>query len=104
MRFDFSDHIVLVLVQYLLPLSLELAFLCFNRLDADLTQLGKWRMLYYMPAAVAVCLFVLCVRAVFFTALFFHTPAECIVGLALSLAVVYVFVMNVPMSRRHMLS
>lgn len=103
MRFDYSDHIVLLIVQYLLPLCLEVAFLQFNRLDSGLSSLhskiGTWKWLYYLPLAAIAILGLVCLKIIFFTTLFFHTPMENLVAWTISCAFVVLFASKASLSR-----
>lgn len=83
--FDFSDHIVLLIVQYVFIMVLELAFIA-HKLSLSNIHGSKWVYgLYYISLAAVATILMLSFRGIFFTALFFHTPAENIVALILAL-------------------
>ena len=77
-NFDFSDHIVLYVANYLVPAALEAAYAYTSLLTAG----GSLPWLRYAPVAAASLLMAtLTLRGVLFTCMFFHTPLESIVGL-----------------------
>ena len=79
--FDYSDHIVLYLAQYAIPVAIEVAYVhsrChFNRLR----MLTK----YFLTALAALMLLGVVVRGVLLTSMFFHTGAESVTALAVVL-------------------
>ena len=112
MSFDYSDHIVLGLVQYFLPALLETGYVLscrlpnffaanhFNRSrsvsasqgDGKTVEVergsGMWG-LYGLSLVVAAVQIVLVWRSVVFTCLFFHTAAENFVALAIGSILVF---------------
>ena len=79
-QFDFSDHIVLYVVNYLAPAAIEVAY-AHTALAA--TGGGTW--LRYSPAVGAACILsLITLRGLLFTCMFFHSPLESAVGLAVA--------------------
>jgi hypothetical protein len=86
LKFDYSDHVVLFVAQYIFPSILELLYLAFYD---ELSTVGyalsmaPWllRLTMLVPAAIIV----LSLRAMMFTMLFFHTPMENILALMICL-------------------
>ena len=68
-HFDYSDHIVLYLAQYGVPLSIELAYVY------SITNHNRYHMLlrYFLTVMVSVVLLGVCIRGVLLTSMFFHT-------------------------------
>lgn len=76
-QFDFSDHIVLYVANYLAPAAIEVAY-AHTALSA--TGGGTW--LRYSPAVGAACILsLITLRGMLFTCMFFHSPLESAVGL-----------------------
>lgn len=79
--FDYSDHIVLYLAQYAVPVAMELAYVyarChFNRSRV----LAK----YFLTVVAALVLLGVVVRGVLLTSMFFHTGTESFTALAVVL-------------------
>eukprot|EP01034_Spumella_vulgaris_P027840 gene27840-34621_t len=95
MEFDFSDHVVLAIVQYIIPSMLELYYLLqrtsnshnANNHSASNTpkeELSKsvW---YIMPIMACVAIIALNLRIILFACMFFHTPAENLAALLIAL-------------------
>lgn len=78
-HFDFSDHIVLYMLHYMLPAALELAYV-FIRISVEKNSSIAGIIKYFMTifASIAICLASL--RSILFTTMFFHTPMENFVG------------------------
>ena len=78
-KFDFSDHIVLFLVNFLFPVTIESSWI----IHEALPKFGgsvKWiRCVPTLICSLVLCVF--CFRSMMFTALYFHTPAESIAAL-----------------------
>lgn len=84
-RFDFSDHIVLFLGQ-LLPIALVE---CLHSLDRPYWSFHLYHQRYSLPlllTAGMVYLYFVTLVGVYKTASYFHTPIECLVGVAISLS------------------
>lgn len=86
MKFDYSDHVVLFIAQYIFPSILELLYLTFyDELSTEgyALSVAPWllRLAMFVPAAIIV----FSLRALMFTMLFFHTPMENIVALMICL-------------------
>jgi hypothetical protein len=80
-NFDFSDHIVLYVANYLVPAVIEAAY----SYTSFLTSGGSQPWLRCFPVAAASLLMtMLTLRGVLFTCMFFHTPLESVVGFAIS--------------------
>jgi len=105
MLFDYSDHIVLCIVQYILPILLEVGYIFCCRFpnfftdkneaiagngsaSATHTGSGYWYF-YVLSIFVALMQLALIWRMIIFTCLFFHTPAENIVAFLIGSAVVF---------------
>ena len=77
-RFDFSDHIVLFLVNFLFPITIESSWI----IHEALPKFGgsvKW--IRCVPTLMcSLVLSVFCFRSMMFTALYLHTPTESIVA------------------------
>lgn len=108
LHFDFSDHIVLAIVQYILPCSLELHYILFKsnsseftwrkrinnsseaqdqKPDKEFIQLLASIDPIYTPAVCsAFAIIVLNLRSMLTTCMFFHTRAENLVGLVIALS------------------
>jgi hypothetical protein len=97
MPFDFSDHIVLCVVQYMLPTLLEMNYLLYYKLLHNLPSTTtatpksvfsfssftisiNYRSIYFLPFLLQFLFLLINCRVIFFTTLFFHTPIENIVG------------------------
>ncbi len=89
-QFDFSDHIVLFLVNFLFPIAIESSWI----IHEALPKFGgsvKW--IRCVPTLIcSLLLSVFCFRSMMFTALYFHTPAESIAALVI-VAIACVFPM-----------
>lgn len=91
MNFDFSDHIVLSIVQYIIPSILELYYILqqtssshnmanhsiLNKKEDDLSK-NVW---YIVPLMICLFFIVANFRLMLLTAMFFHTPLENMVAL-----------------------
>lgn len=95
--FDFSDHIVLYLVHYLLPVSLELQYV-FERQHIIHPPLMKGFGLLniYIPSfeywATIISATIICIlsyRGIFITALLFHTALESFVAMIIGLLTIW---------------
>ena len=71
-EFDFSDHIVLYTVQYIYIAAMEVSQLSSASQQRDRPR----RLKYLLPILVSVFIILLSLRAIFFTAMFFHTTSE----------------------------
>jgi len=81
-NFDFSDHIVLYVANYLVPAAVELSY----AYTTVVTVGGTMQWLRYVPVAcAALAMSLVTLRGVLFTTMFFHTPLESLVGLAVVL-------------------
>ena len=104
MQFDFSDHLVLNLVQFMLPSLMEayycLSFLIFPMFDdvesikTNIHNKPSTPKLYHrLPAIASISLSVgitcLCFRSVLLTCMFFHTFGENLVGFVLASLVAF---------------
>lgn len=80
-QFDFSDHIVLYLAQYVLPSVIELAYVRVQSIRKDRERSSAIR---YIPT-IAASLFIVLVslRGMLLTGMFFHTGAESLVAVLL---------------------
>ena len=81
-NFDFSDHIVLYVANYLVPASAELAYAYTTVVTAGGTM--QW-LRYASVACAALAINFFTLRGVLFTTMFFHTPLESLVGLGVAL-------------------
>lgn len=80
-QFDFSDHIVLYLAQYVLPSVIELAFVRVQSTRKDRDRSSATR---YIPTITASLFIVLVsLRGMLLTGMFFHTAAESLVAVLL---------------------
>eukprot|EP01038_Epipyxis_sp_PR26KG_P008582 gene8582-11597_t len=105
-EFDFSDHIVLHIVQFILPCALELHHNIIqynrhiatnNRILTSQSQLLKPGnaannninnpiITYLLPSSlIAIVIIMISLRSILLTAMFFHTPAESAVGTIIAL-------------------
>ena len=90
--FDFSDHIVLYLVHYIAPAALELAAIRSKiqarhlqyQQDSAIEFSVSGVIVYLAPVLVALSLFILSLRGMWFTVLYFHTQLENIVAAAVA--------------------
>lgn len=83
MQFDFSDHIVLFVAQYITPALLELDYLLVHRLSGTTGRnSSSANSVYLLPVVLCALSIFISLRAAFFTCLYFHTPAENLVGFA----------------------
>mmetsp|Transcript_18834 Transcript_18834/g.31530 ORF Transcript_18834/g.31530 Transcript_18834/m.31530 type:complete len:279 (-) Transcript_18834:167-1003(-) len=98
--FDFSDHIVLNLVQYILPCVLEIHYCWYNyshsSQDIEARQkqgfiLPPFRsnMASYLVTIVALVIIGFNLRSILFTSMFFHTHAENAVGFLIAALLAY---------------
>ena len=75
--FDYSDHVVLYIGQYIVPATIEMAFVYartgFNRAAA--------RSKYFLTMLIAFFMIAVSLRAMLMTCMFFHTWQESIVAL-----------------------
>jgi hypothetical protein len=77
-QFDFSDHIVLYLSQYVLPSVIELAYVrvqCTRR-DRDRSSAAR----YILPIAASLSIVLVSLRGMLLTGMFFHTGLESLVA------------------------
>mmetsp|Transcript_30503 Transcript_30503/g.29131 ORF Transcript_30503/g.29131 Transcript_30503/m.29131 type:complete len:302 (+) Transcript_30503:128-1033(+) len=74
-HFDFSDHIVLYLVQYIIPSTLELTYIYIQHYKNN-KKIKDTILKYFVP--ILASLFVICVstRGILLTCTFFHTGLE----------------------------
>lgn len=87
MLFDFSDHIVLNMVQYMLPCLLEVHYsLCQLQQHAQNFRTGDYLKVIAIGAASTIMFFNL--RSLLLTSMFFHTLAENLVGFSIAAVVV----------------
>jgi hypothetical protein len=110
MHFDFSDHIVLYMVQYIFPTLLEMDYLIANKfLSYPMTVGGgsspngsvkdpifSWKNIFLLPLLCSVLFILVNFRLALSTTLFFHTPMENIVGFLLA----YIFSFSLLLSNR----
>ncbi|KAJ1424842.1 hypothetical protein B484DRAFT_451361 [Ochromonadaceae sp. CCMP2298] len=89
--FDFSDHIVLSLVQYMLPCVLEAHYcLCSCGLLGTSPSGGATSSAYAAPSLLAAAIIVLAsLRSMLLTCMYFHTSMENAVGFAVAAALAY---------------
>eukprot|EP01039_Chlorochromonas_danica_P010122 gene10122-11204_t len=124
LRMDFSDHIVLALVHYMLPFCWETAFIFHSRSVSSSSSFlllppistpsstnsspnregtaGERSILplvYWLPVVVGFLGYVLLLRMIFLTALLFHNALECMVAVILSLISIWVLVHHLRVSR-----
>jgi hypothetical protein len=79
MEFDFSDHVVLAIVQFITPCMLEMGH-TFSFWSVH----NRSHALQIIGFLIAFGMILIQVRSLFFTSLYFHTPAENIVGLCIA--------------------
>jgi len=89
MLFDFSDHIVLNVVQYMVPCLLEVHHsLCQLRAARATTgSLTFGNYIQVLAVAAAACILLLNMRSMLLTCMFFHTFPENVVGLLIAAVV-----------------
>jgi hypothetical protein len=100
MNFDFSDHIVLFIVQYIYPSFAEIIHLIWQKrlFDNNNNSGTIIRYLYWIPFLIALILILLSLRSLMFTMLFFHSPAENLVALLVCLIGLYFpLILNTPL-------
>lgn len=87
-EFDFSDHIVLFTVQYILPLALEAeaSLSLMKTLLPKRFQLATnvAMVLHFVAFLVSCGVIALNLKAIYFTCVYFHTPLESIVGFCIA--------------------
>lgn len=83
MEFDFSDHIVLSIVQYILPCMLEVHY------SLILMQRDRRTLIPWLAVAAAGAIGLLCLRSMLLTCMFFHTFAENAVGFLIASLVAF---------------
>ena len=88
-EFDFSDHVVLFLVQYCVPVSFELSY-CLSRRVGSVFH----RSVQFVNILTCLSLLGFSFRGLFFTSIYFHTSAEILAGLAIVFSFVYLPVIN----------
>jgi hypothetical protein len=73
-NFDFSDHIVFYIAQIFVPCSIEIGYV----LSMQQQTSKRWKkLLPLLPTILTACaLLFLGLRAIMFTSVYFHTPAE----------------------------
>lgn len=81
--FDFSDHIVLYMLHYILPAALELAYVII-RISVDKLSSIAGLVKYVMPIIASIVICLVSLRSILFTCMFFHTPLENFVGLLIA--------------------
>lgn len=99
-QFDFSDHVVLFLANYLLIFVAEILILCsipfWDKQATDTIQvkqrqsglfLSKGAMWNTFLASLFLYMHILVCHALYQTAAYFHTPAEILVGYAVSMII-----------------
>lgn len=88
LNFDFSDHIVLSIVQYVFPAMLELNYIFINKFSG-VSKSNMSTLLFYLfysgPILFLLLIIGINLKLMFFTTLFFHSPIENIVGMLLGL-------------------
>jgi hypothetical protein len=96
MNFDFSDHIVLIVVVYMVPCVLEVHDLLMNgakhgdaagEIGKDWMSTNLSSHFKKVPLAIAIVQFCVGLRQILFTCMFFHTPSENIVGFFVAIVV-----------------
>jgi hypothetical protein len=103
MMFDFSDHIVLCVVQYILPVMLELHYSCTKALrdSSSAAVINGEKVTSYtafLPTTVptvvnfvfGLLIVLVCLRGMLLTSMFFHTRMENVVGLTIGATVAFV--------------
>lgn len=88
-EFDFSDHVVLFLVQYCVPVSFELSY-CLSRRVSSLFH----RMVQLANTLTCLLLLGFSFRGIFFTSTYFHTSAEILAGFTIVISFVYFPIIN----------
>lgn len=121
---DFSDHIVLALVHYMLPFCWETAFIFHSRSvssscsflllppistpspissspnrEGSVGERSILPLVYWLPLVVGFLGYILLLRMIFLTALFFHDALECLVAVMLSLTAIWVLVHHLRVNR-----
>lgn len=76
-KFDYSDHIVLYMAQYAVPISIELAYVYSRSNFTRSYTLFK----YFMTVLSSVVLLGICIRGVLLTSMYFHSAVESFAGL-----------------------
>lgn len=91
--FDFSDHIVLSMVQYILPCIYEIHYsLSYHKHTEGANNIkNKNNMNYkrYFAIIAAIAIILLNLRSILFTTMFFHTSLENITGFLICIILVY---------------
>ena len=95
MEFDFSDHVVLCIVQYIVPSMLEMYYLLQrtsdshnsnNHSSSNVSQQELSKSVWYvMPLVVCVVMIAMNIRLILLTTMYFHTPLENMVGFAIAM-------------------
>ncbi len=80
MQFDFSDHIVLAIVQFITPCMLEMGHI----ISASFV-FGGVNVAQLVAIIASAGITLLQLRGLFFTSVYFHTPLENLVGLVIAL-------------------
>ena len=72
--FDFSDHIVLHMAQYMLPSAIEIAYVYLQCTRTDIEAASVYK---YLPTLISAALILaISLRGILLTGMFFHTGAE----------------------------
>ena len=72
--FDYSDHIVLHMVQYIIPAAIELAYVRVQCISTNRRSSSTYK--YIPTVALAVVIIAVSLRSMLLTGMFFHTGAE----------------------------
>jgi hypothetical protein len=80
-KFDYSDHIVLYMAQYAVPVSIELAYVYSKSNFTRSHTLYR----YFLTVLSSLVLLGVCIRGVLLTCMYFHSAAESIAGLLIVL-------------------
>lgn len=77
-EFDFSDHIVLYIAQYVLPSVIELAYVRVQCIRKDRVKSSASR--YVLTIGASLFIILVGLRGMLLTGMFFHTGAESLVA------------------------
>lgn len=112
--FDFSDHIVLFLVHYLLPASLELEYIYYTiqeeafmnntatSISHQTVGIAKYipNTQYWLTILTASAITFLSYRGIYSTTLLFHTPLECLVAMVIGLSTILLVIVYLQTYKR----
>ena len=72
--FDFSDHVVLHMAQYMIPSAIELAYVYLQCTRTDIKAASVYK--YFLTIISAASIIAISLRGILQTGMFFHSGAE----------------------------